>query len=152
MSQTESLATRQDLTVLINLDLPPLHRPYYGHMTPELYATGGHMLMSPDVYPPNGYAARASSDQHPNNNYLPSVSYSLDHLDRLDYQVLPAIKLIFFSFICFVYRFYVPFHAYPLQGPEMLAYQPNSESCLIGCYNTEETKNFHRKVSCILFF
>lgn len=27
----------------------------------------------------------------------------------------------------------------------MLSYQPNSESCLIGCYNTEETKNFHRQ-------
>lgn len=56
-------------------------------MTPELYATGRHVLMSPDVYPPNGYMARAPSEQHHNNNYLPSVSYSLDHLDRLDYQV-----------------------------------------------------------------
>lgn len=37
------------------------------------------------------------------------------------------------------------FHVYLLQGPEMLSYQPNSESCLIGCYNMEETKNFHRQ-------
>ncbi|TKS65868.1 PDZ domain-containing protein 4 [Collichthys lucidus] len=66
-------------------------------------------MMSPDIYPPNGYLPRLSNHQHPGNTYLPSVSYSLDHLDRLDYQV-----------------------------PEMLPYQPNSESCLIGCYNTEE--------------
>lgn len=44
--------------------------------------------MSPDVYPPNGYLSRPSNDQHLSNNYLPSVSYSLDHLDRLDLQVL----------------------------------------------------------------
>lgn len=43
------------------------------------------------------------------------------------------------------------------QGPEMLPYQPNSESCLIGCYNTEEMepKNFPRQVAkqhlCALF-
>lgn len=91
-------------TLLMQLDLPSPHRPYYGHMTPELYATGGHMLMSPDVYPPNGYTARVPNDQHPNNNYLPSVSYSLDHLDRLDYQV-PSCHLIlaqltiFFTFV-----------------------------------------------------
>ncbi|KAM7410747.1 hypothetical protein PAMA_020945 [Pampus argenteus] len=92
--------------------------PYYGHMTmsPDMYSANSRMMMSPDVYPPNGYVSRGSNDQHPGNNYLPSVSYSLDHLDRLDYQ-----------------------------GPEM--YQPNSESCLIGCYNTEEMepKNFPRQ-------
>lgn len=117
------------------------------------------MLMSPDVYPPNGYTARASNEQHPNNNYLPSVSYSLDHLDRLDYQVPSrsfdlAQVMIFFSLV-YYYRFshfsliFFFCHVYPLQGPEMLSYQPNSESCLIGCYNTEETKNFHRQqVNC----
>ncbi|XP_054879870.1 uncharacterized protein LOC129354423 isoform X2 [Poeciliopsis prolifica] len=85
---------------------------YYGHMTvtPDPYPANSHMI-SPDVYPPNGYLPTASNDQHPGNNYLPSVSYSLDHLDRLDYQ-----------------------------GPEMLPYQPNSESCLIGCYSSEEGK------------
>ncbi|KAK2850898.1 hypothetical protein Q5P01_007174 [Channa striata] len=94
--------------------------PYYGHMTvsPDLYPTNGRMMMSPDVYTPNGYLPRSLNDQHPGNHYLPSVSYSLDHLDRLDYQ-----------------------------GPEMVSYQPNSESCLIGCYNTEEMdpKNFPRQ-------
>ncbi|CAK6977201.1 uncharacterized protein LOC122981750 [Scomber scombrus] len=90
--------------------------PYYGHMTipPDMYQASGHMMMSPDVYPPNGYLPRGSNDQHPGNTYLPSVSYSLDHLDRLDYQ-----------------------------GPESLPYQPNSESCLIGCYNTEEMEPNH---------
>ncbi|XP_068454074.1 uncharacterized protein [Clinocottus analis] len=90
--------------------------PYYGHVTmsPDLYSTNSHMMMSPDVYPPTGYSSRSSSDQHPGSNYLPSVSYSLDHLDRLDYQ-----------------------------GSEMLPYQPNSESCLIGCYNTDEMEQQH---------
>ncbi|XP_039656441.1 uncharacterized protein LOC120559085 [Perca fluviatilis] len=91
--------------------------PYYGHMTasPDLYSADSRMMMSPDVYnPPNGYLSRSSNEQHLGNNYLPSVSYSLDHLDRLDYQ-----------------------------GPEMLPYQPNSESCLIGCYNTEEMEPNH---------
>lgn len=34
------------------------------------------------------------------------------------------------------------------QGPEMLPYQPNSESCLIGCYSSEEgkPKSFPRQV------
>ncbi|KAK2898157.1 uncharacterized protein [Channa argus] len=94
--------------------------PYYGHMTvsPDLYSTNGRMLMSPDVYTPNGYLPRSLNDQHTGNHYLPSVSYSLDHLDRLDYQC-----------------------------PEMVPYQPNSESCLIGCYNTEEMEpdNFPRQ-------
>ncbi|KAL3975082.1 hypothetical protein ACER0C_023708 [Sarotherodon galilaeus] len=94
--------------------------PYYGHMTvsPDLYPPNGHMMMPPDAYPPNGYLPRSSNDQHPGNNYLPSVSYSLDHLDRLDYR-----------------------------GQEMLHYQPNSESCLIGCYGAEEVdpKNFPRQ-------
>lgn len=101
-------------TLLIKHDLHPLHRPYYGHMTPELYAAGRHMLMSPDVYPPNGYLPRASNDQHPNNNYLPSVSYSLDHLDRLDYQVTSSnafckerittnlLLLIAVVYVCFI--------------------------------------------------
>ncbi|XP_065817544.1 uncharacterized protein [Labrus bergylta] len=90
--------------------------PYYGHMTvsPDLYTANSRMMMSPDGYAPNGYLAR-SNDQHPGNSYLPSVSYSLDHLDRLDYQ----------------------------QAPEMLPYQPSSESCLIGCYNTEEMESNH---------
>lgn len=67
-----------------------LPRPYYGHMTvsPDLYSANSHMMMSPDVYAPNGYLPRSSNDQHPGNSYLPSVSYSLDHLDRLDYQVI----------------------------------------------------------------
>lgn len=67
----------------------PPYRPYYGHMTmsPDLYSANSRMMMSPDVYPPGGYLARPSNDQQPNINYLPSVSYSLDHLDRLDYQV-----------------------------------------------------------------
>ncbi|KAL3064813.1 hypothetical protein OYC64_000945 [Pagothenia borchgrevinki] len=89
--------------------------PYYGHMavSPDLYSANSHMMMS-DVYPPNGYLPISSNDQHQGNSYLPSVSYSLDHLDRLDYQT-----------------------------PEMLPYQPNSESCLIGCYNTEEMEPNH---------
>ncbi|XP_068199060.1 uncharacterized protein [Antennarius striatus] len=83
--------------------------PYYGHMaaSPDLYPTHGHMMMSSDVYPPNGYLARSSDDHLTNSHYLPSVSYSLDHLDRLDYQ-----------------------------GSDM-PYQPNSESCLIGRYKSE---------------
>jgi len=45
------------------------------------------MMMSPDVYTPNGYLPTSSNNQHLGNSYLPSVSYSLDHLDRLEYQV-----------------------------------------------------------------
>ncbi|XP_069383703.1 uncharacterized protein [Paralichthys olivaceus] len=94
--------------------------PYYGHMTvsPDLYSTNSRMMIPPDVYAPSGYPPRSSNDQHPGSSYLPTVSYSLDHLDRLDYQ-----------------------------GPEMMPYQPNSESCLIGCYNAEgmEHKNFSRQ-------
>uniref|UniRef100_A0A1A8JIL8 Uncharacterized protein n=2 Tax=Nothobranchius kuhntae TaxID=321403 RepID=A0A1A8JIL8_NOTKU len=84
---------------------------YYGHMTvsPDLYPTNSHLMMSPDVYSPSGYLPTPLSHQHP--GYLPTVSYSLDHLDRLDYQ-----------------------------GPELLPYQPNSESCLIGCYSPDELK------------
>ncbi|XP_037335504.2 uncharacterized protein LOC119222746 [Pungitius pungitius] len=92
---------------------------YYGHMaaSPDPYSND-HMMMPPNVYPPNGYLARSSNEQHLGDNYLPSVSYSLDHLDRLDYQ-----------------------------RPEMLPYQPNSESCLIGCYSPEEMepKDFHQE-------
>ncbi|KAG7519852.1 hypothetical protein JOB18_017331 [Solea senegalensis] len=90
---------------------------YYGHMTmsPDLYSTNSRMMMSSDMYPPNGFLSRPSSDQHPGHSYLPSVSYSLDHLDRLDYQ-----------------------------GHEMSPYQPNSESCLIGCYD-QEPKHFSRQ-------
>ncbi|XP_077937482.1 uncharacterized protein LOC120829633 isoform X2 [Gasterosteus aculeatus] len=86
--------------------------------SPDLYSNDDAMMMPPNAYPTNGYLARSSNEQHPGDNYLPSVSYSLDHLDRLDYQ-----------------------------GPEMLPYQPNSESCLIGCYSTEqmEPKDFHRE-------
>ncbi|XP_034721529.1 PDZ domain-containing protein 4-like [Etheostoma cragini] len=97
--------------------------------SPDLYSADGRMMMSPDVYNPpsgylcrssneqhlgNSYLSRSSNEQHLGNSYLPSVSYSLDHLDRLDYQ-----------------------------GPEMLPYQPNSESCLIGCYSTEEMEPNH---------
>lgn len=69
--------------------LPP-HSHYYGHMTasPDLYSTNGHLIISPDIYPPNGYLPRLSGDQRTGSNYLPSVSYSLDHLDTLDYQVV----------------------------------------------------------------
>lgn len=49
-----------------------------------------HLMGPPDVYPPSAYLPRPPSDQHPNSNYLPSVSYSLDHLDRLEYQVTSA--------------------------------------------------------------
>lgn len=56
-------------------------------VSPDLYPANSHMMMSPDVYPPNGYMSRPSSGQQPGTTYLPSVSYSLDHLDRLDYQV-----------------------------------------------------------------
>lgn len=57
---------------------------------------------------------------------------------------------LLFFFVCLViYLILLVFtfmsHVYLLQGPEMLSYQPNSESCLIGCYNTEEAKNFHRQ-------
>ncbi|XP_051914716.1 uncharacterized protein LOC127596363 isoform X1 [Hippocampus zosterae] len=64
-----------------------------------------------------GYLSRGSTSQHHTTNYLPNVSYSLDHLDRLDYQV-----------------------------PAMSSYHPNSESCLLGCYNSGEmNKNFSRQ-------
>lgn len=34
-----------------------------------------------------------------------------------------------------------------VQAPEMSTYQPNSESCLLGCYNSGEmNKNFLRQV------
>ncbi|XP_029975361.1 uncharacterized protein LOC115408651 [Salarias fasciatus] len=94
--------------------------PYYSHMTvsPEMYPASTRSMMPSDVYPPNGYLPRPSSEQHPANSYLPSVSYSLDHLDRLDYQ-----------------------------GADMMPYQPNSENCLVGCYSAEEIeqKNFPRQ-------
>lgn len=57
------------------------HRPYYGQVTMS------HMMGPPDVYPPSAYLPQPPNNQHANNNYLPSVSYSLDHLDRLEYQV-----------------------------------------------------------------
>ncbi|XP_059188534.1 serine/arginine repetitive matrix protein 1-like [Centropristis striata] len=87
-------------------------------VSPDLYSANSHMMMSPDVYSPNGYLPRPANEQPVGGGYLPSVSYSLDHLDRLDYQ-----------------------------GREMLPYQPNSESCLIGCYNTDEMEpgHFHRQ-------
>ncbi|KAM4563763.1 uncharacterized protein PAE49_011757 [Odontesthes bonariensis] len=90
--------------------------PYYGHLavSPDLYSANSHMMMSPDVYAPNGYLPTSSNNQHPGSNYLPSVSYSLDHLDQLEYQ-----------------------------GAEMMPYQPNSESCLIGCYSAEEVERNH---------
>lgn len=66
------------------------HRPYYGQVTMS------HMMGPADGYPPSAYLPRAASDQHSTNNYLPSVSYSLDHLDRLEYQVtsVPALSCI----------------------------------------------------------
>ncbi|KAF7646915.1 hypothetical protein LDENG_00180710 [Lucifuga dentata] len=96
-------------------DYSPSH--YYSHLTvsPDLYSA--NVIMSPDIYPPNSCLPRPS--QHPGSNYLPSVSYSLDHLDRLDYQ-----------------------------AAGMLTYQPTSENCLIGCYNTEgvEPEGFPRQL------
>lgn len=60
------------------------HRPYYGQVTMS------HMMGPPDVYPPSAYLPQPPNNQHTNNSYLPSVSYSLDHLDRLEYQVTSA--------------------------------------------------------------
>ncbi|XP_061621171.1 uncharacterized protein LOC133473516 isoform X2 [Phyllopteryx taeniolatus] len=90
-----------------------------GHLYDNMYTGNNALMMSQDIYPTNGYMSRGSSTQHHATNYLPGVSYSLDHLDRLDYQ-----------------------------APEMSAYQPTSESCLLGCYNTGETeqKNSSRQV------
>ncbi|KAM3872273.1 uncharacterized protein ACN63O_003561 [Diretmus argenteus] len=86
-------------------------------VSPDLYPANSHMMMAPEFYQSNGYLPSLSPDQHLANSYLPSVSYSMDHLDRLDYQ-----------------------------APDMLPYQPNSESCLIGCCNTEgELKDFPRE-------
>ncbi|XP_057686593.1 uncharacterized protein LOC130912485 [Corythoichthys intestinalis] len=89
-----------------------------GHLYDNIYATNNGLMMSPEIYPTNGYQFRGSSTQHHATNYLPSVSYSLDHLDRLDFE-----------------------------APEMSAHQPNSESCLLGCYNSGEMeqKNFSRQ-------
>lgn len=69
-----------------HLWLVSILRPYYGQVTsPDLYPANNHLMGPPDVYPPSAYLPRPPNDQH--TNYLPSVSYSLDHLDRLDYQV-----------------------------------------------------------------
>lgn len=54
-----------------------------------------HMMGPADVYPPSAYLPRAPNDQHSTSNYLPSVSYSLDHLDRLEYQVTSVLLLHF---------------------------------------------------------
>lgn len=90
---------RELFTLWIPFWLLPLRRPYYGHMTmsPDVYSANSRMMMSPDVYQPNGYLPRSSNDQHPGNSYLPSVSYSLDHLDRLDYQVIMLYNILFWS-------------------------------------------------------
>lgn len=56
-------------------------------MSPDLYPASNHMMGPADVYPPSAYLPQPANEQHTNNNYLPSVSYSLDHLDRLDFQV-----------------------------------------------------------------
>lgn len=53
-----------------------------------------HMMGAPDAYPPSAYLPRAPNDQHASSNYLPSVSYSLDHLDRLEYQVTSVPVLL----------------------------------------------------------
>lgn len=68
---------------------PPSCRPYYGQVTmsPDLYPASNHLMGPADVYPPSAYLPRPANDQRTNNNYLPSVSYSLDHLDRLEFQV-----------------------------------------------------------------
>ncbi|KAK0146319.1 PDZ domain-containing protein 4 [Merluccius polli] len=90
---------------------------YYGHVTrsPDLYSD--HMMMTPELCIANDYRPSMSADQPSANSYLPTISYSLDHLDRLDYQAA--------------------------QGSP---YQPNSENCLIGCYSTEVGPNrFHRQ-------
>lgn len=94
--EPRSLDNRCSRCTNISLTLPlgvtwsfPLNRPYYGHMSvsPDLYPASNHMLMQPEVYSSNGYMPTSSDERHPCNSYLPSVSYSLDHLDRLDYQV-----------------------------------------------------------------
>lgn len=112
-------------------------------VSPEPYPANSHMMLSSDVYPTN-YLPTASNDQHPGNNYLPSVSYSLDHLDRLDYQVVLGFLLsdeTLFDFSgCHSHLWLL------LQGPEMLPHQPSSESCLIGCYSSEEGTSFPRQV------
>ncbi|KAM9828277.1 uncharacterized protein LOC133149984 isoform X2 [Syngnathus typhle] len=90
-----------------------------GRIYDKMYTGNDNLLMSPDIFPTNGYLSRGSRTQHHTTNYLPSVSYSLDHLDRLDDQ-----------------------------APEMAACQPKSESCLLGCYNTGKMENkiFSRQV------
>ncbi|KAJ3586056.1 hypothetical protein NHX12_012457 [Muraenolepis orangiensis] len=84
--------------------------------SPDMYSE--HMMMTPELCLANDYRPSMSADQPSANSYLPTVSYSLDHLDRLDYQVA---------------------HSSP--------YQPNSENCLIGCYSTEKVNpnHFHRQ-------
>lgn len=64
-------------------------------MPPDLYPASGHMLGAADVYPPSAYLPRPAHAQHANShNYLPSVSYSLDHLDRLEFQVTSGLVLL----------------------------------------------------------
>ncbi|XP_061758573.1 uncharacterized protein LOC133554155 [Nerophis ophidion] len=87
---------------------------FYDNSASNVYAAN-NALVSPDGYRTNGYLSRDPTSH--GSNYLPSVSYSLDHLDRLDSQV-----------------------------PEMSAYQPNSESCLLGCCNSEESEE-HKSYS-----
>lgn len=67
--------------------------------SPDLYSNDDAMMMPPNAYPTNGYLARSSNEQHPGDNYLPSVSYSLDHLDRLDYQVIGSILVCFHIYV-----------------------------------------------------
>lgn len=68
-------------------------------MSPDLYPASNHLMGPADVYPPSAYLPRPANDQRTNNNYLPSVSYSLDHLDRLEFQVTSGP---------------VPFHFHPV--------------------------------------
>ncbi|CAL8369977.1 unnamed protein product [Lota lota] len=95
------------------------HGQYYGHMTrsPDMYSD--HMMMTtPELCLANDYPPSMSADQPSANSFMPTVSYSLDHLDRLDYQAAHGSL-----------------------------YQPNSENCLIGCYSTEKAgpNHFHRQ-------
>ena len=75
---------------LCEITIFTLHRQYYGHMTrsPDMYSD--HMMMTPELCQANEYRPSMSDDQPSAHSYMSTVSYSLDHLDRLDYQVSPV--------------------------------------------------------------
>lgn len=56
-------------------------------MSPDLYSANNHMMRPPDIYLPSAYLPPPHNELHTGSSYLPSVSYSLDHLDRLEFQV-----------------------------------------------------------------